>query len=328
MTSVYIDHITKDDGTYQLDVTPCDLPELDVYDVLIEVVASGVNRADIYQAQGNYPATEGASNILGLEVSGVIVAMGADVRSVSVGDKVCALLQGGGYTSHAIVREHRVLPIPSGVELLDAAGIIETFTTAYLNLFEVACMRPGHVVLVHGGASGVGTAAIQLAKAFGVEVIVTAGNDKKCQLCENLGASLAINYKTDDFVERVKTYTGGKGVDIVLDMVGGDYLQRNMKVLAFGGTLVSIAFIEGAKTEINLAQMLMKNLTLKGSTLRNKGDIEIYELMQSMREIVWPLFESGQVRVIVDSVLPFSEANDAHSRMLGFDHAGKILLRP
>ncbi len=296
------------------------------HDVLIKVAAAGVNRADIYQAQGTYNPPEGASPILGLEVSGEIITLGKKVRSHSVGDKVCALLSGGGYAEFAAVPEWRVLSLPAGLSPEEAAGLPEAIFTSYLSLMELARLCPGESVLIHGGVSGIGTIAIQLARAFGATVYATAGNAEKTALCEKLGAARGIHYKNQDFVEEIKTLTDGSGVDVVLDMVGGSYLQRNMKAMAKYGRMVSIAFIEGAMAELNLGALLMKNLTWTGMTLRSRSEEQIYDLAQSIRTMVWPLIEQGKIRPLVDRVYPLEQAVEAHKRMCAFGHAGKLVL--
>lgn len=314
---------------YSLGLEASEIPEnLSDNDVLIKVAAAGVNRADLYQAEGKYRPPAGASQILGLEVSGEIVKIGKNVKSQAVGSKVCALLQGGGYAEYVSVPEWRVLSVPKNIDLIHAAGIPEVFFTAYLNLFELANLKPSETVLIHGGASGVGTAAIQIASQFGAKVITTAGSDEKCRLCEKLGASLAINYKKQDFLEKITEFTGGNGVNVILDMVGGSYLQRNLKVLANRGHMVIIGFIESNVAEVNLAPVLLKNLTIKGSTLRSQSEEDIYNLVQSIRNNIWPLFESGKISPVIDSIFKFDEAMKAHEKMRGFAHSGKILLVP
>lgn len=312
---------------YQLTLAEGQTPELGTYDVLIKVAASGVNRADIYQAEGNYPPPEGASDILGLEVSGEIIAMGEEVRSHAVGNKVCALLAGGGYADHVVVSESDVLPIPEGVDTVTAAGLPEAFATAYLNLMELGRLKPGKSVLIHGGASGVGTAGIQLASALGATVYTTAGSKEKCALCASLGAVKAINYKEQDFVAEIKAATDGAGVDVVLDMVGGEYFQKNFSALSKKGKLISIAFLGGAKAEVNFAPLLMKNLSIEGSTLRSKGTLEKNELLRSVKQVVWPLIENGQIKPVIDTVFDAIEAQEAHDYMRENKTMGKLLLK-
>lgn len=314
------------DGSYTVFLTSQPMPELAAHDVRIAVSAAGVNRADIYQAQGKYPPPEGASDILGLEVSGTITDIGSEVRTHVVGDEVCALLPGGGYANIVTVPEWRALPVPDAVDLVDAAGIPEVYATVFLNLFELARMKPTETVLVHGGSSGIGTAAIQLVKALGGSIFVTAGSDEKCRFCESLGADKAINYNRDDFVDIVQELTQGEGVQIILDMVGGDYIARNFKALGRGGRMVSIACINGAKLEGSMAPLLMKHLTWMGSTLRSRSEEEIYHLMQSLRNSVWPLFAAGKLRTVTDRMFPLGDAQQAHDYMQSGQHKGKILL--
>jgi len=315
----------KKDSGYILAVSnECPIPLPEKNHILIKTSYSGVNRADIYQAEGNYSPPENVTDVLGLEISGEIIELGEDVKTASKGSKVCALLQGGGYSEYVSVPEWRVLSVPEGVSLEQAAAIPETFLTAYLNIMEVAKLKPNESILIHGGASGVGVAAIQIAKIFGAKVIVTAGSEEKCELCKSLGADIAINYKSQNFVSVVKA---AGGVDVVLDMVGGDYIEKNMRVMKAKGRLISIAFINGAKANVNFAPLLMKNLTMVGTTLRHKNEQEIYELIQSARSILWPMFESGDLRVVIDSVFDVEDAGKAHDKMRDFSHIGKILLK-
>lgn len=319
--------VTSSKNNYSLKVDKCEKPAISAHDVLIKTYAAGVNRADIFQAEGSYSPPEGASEILGLEVSGEIVETGQEVKTHSVGDKVCALLQGGGYAEYVSVPEWRVLPVPEGVDMEAAAGISETFFTAYLNLFELARLKPNETVLIHGGASGVGTSAIQLAKVFNTKVIITAGTDEKCKLCKKLGADKAINYKKEDFVKAVKEATEGRGADIVLDIVGGDYFQKNLSALAKRGRMICLSFLNGSKAKINMAPLLMKNITIIGSTLRSRSEEEIYDLAQSVRTVIWPLFEQKKISPVIDSIVSFEEADKAHKRMKNFKNTGKIILK-
>lgn len=320
-------NILRGRGSYSLDIAECNLPIIRDHEILIKVAAVGLNRADIYQAEGSYLPPEGASPVLGLEVSGEVAKTGDKVKTHSVGDKVCAILQGGGYATYIAVPEWRALPIPSNVKLIEAAAIPETFFTAYLNLFELARLKPGETVLIHGGSSGLGTSAIQLAKEFGADVIITSGSDEKCLFCTSLGADVAINYKTEDYVEAVKEITGGKGVNVIMDIVGGEYFQRNMKALSIRGRMLLLSFITGAKIEVNLAPILMKNLTIIGSTMRSRTEEEIYNLAQSIRSTVWPMFEDGRIKPVIDSIFDMKDAAKAHTRMQNFMNKGKILLR-
>lgn len=294
-------------------------------DVLIEVAAAGVNRPDVLQRQGNYPVPPGASDIPGLEVAGEIVALGPDTGEWRRGDRVMALLAGGGYAEYAVAPAAQCLPVPKGFTMVEAAAVPETFFTVWTNVFERGGLRSGESLLVHGGASGIGTAAIQLGAAFGARVFATAGSSEKCRACEGLGAERAIDYKTEDFVEAVKTLTGGKGVDVILDMVGGDYVPRNVAAAAVEGRIVSIAFLRGAKAEINLASIMSKRLVLTGSTLRPRSVEQKARIGDALRAKVLPLMDSGRVKPVIDATFPLARAADAHRR-IDADHTGKIML--
>jgi putative PIG3 family NAD(P)H quinone oxidoreductase len=295
-------------------------------EVLIEVAAAGVNRPDILQRRGLYPPPPGAPSIPGLEVAGTIVALGAGVDDVQLGQPVCALLAGGGYADYAVAPLGQCLPVPEGLPMVEAAAIPETLFTVWTNLFERAFAREGEWALVHGGTSGIGTMAIALGGLFGLRLIVTCGSDEKCRRAEALGAAHAVNYRTVDFVEETKRVTGGRGVDIVLDMVGGDYLSRNLAALAEEGRHVSIAVQRGAAAEINLAQVMMRRLTLTGSTLRARS-VEFKSLVaDELARTVWPHVEEGRLRPVIDSVYPLAEAAEAHRRMESGEHIGKIVL--
>lgn len=297
-------------------------------EVLIRVAAAGVNRPDIIQREGRYPPPPGASDIPGLEVSGHIAALGEGVTDWAENEAVCALIAGGGYADYALAPVETLLPIPDGLSLEHAAGLPETVFTVWSNVFDRGRFAPGEWLLVHGGSSGIGTMAIQLAKAFDGHVIATAGSDTKCDVCTGLGADEAVNYKDADFVEAVKAATGGRGVDVVLDMVGGDYLPRNIACLAENGRHVTIAFLNGPTAEINLAPVMLKRLTLTGSTLRARPLEFKAALRDSVREFVWPLVADGVVRPVIDSSFPLDRAADAHRRMESGVHMGKILLLP
>lgn len=302
------------------------LPSPNSDQVLIKVVAAGVNRPDLMQRKGLYPPPPDASTILGLEVSGTIEAIGSEVTEFKVGDPVCALLTGGGYAEYCLASASCCLPIPHSLSFIQAAALPETFFTVWSNIFDRAKLQAGESLLIHGGCSGIGTSAIQLGKAFGSQVIVTAGSDDKCQFCRELGADLAINYRQQDFVEAVMHHTGGKGVNVVLDMIGGDYLPRNLKCLAIDGRLQQIAIQNGGKSEINLVSVLMKRLTIAGTTLRPRNDDFKAKIAQQLFEKVWPLLESGQLKPIIDSVFPLTRAAQAHERMESSQHIGKIIL--
>ncbi len=301
-------------------------PEPGPHEVLIRVVAAGVNRPDVLQRMGLYPPPPGASDIPGLEVSGTVLACGAAVDDWRPGDRVVALLAGGGYAELAVAPVETLLPVPESLPLADAAGLPETLFTVWSNVFERGCLDAGEWLLCHGGSSGIGTMAIQLAKAFDAQVIVTAGTDAKCAFCRELGADLAVNYRTADFVAAVAEATGGRGVDVVLDMVGGDYVPRNIRCLAEAGRHVSIAFLRGPRAEIDIVAIMRKRLTLTGSTLRNRDLAFKAALGDGIRNLVWPLVAAGRVRPVIDSRFRLEEAADAHRRLESGEHMGKILL--
>jgi NADPH2:quinone reductase len=295
--------------------------------VLIKIAAAGVNRADVLQRQGKYPPPPGAPDYPGLEVSGTVVRLGPDARHFRAGDEVCALLQGGGYAEYCVISEGQVLPVPANVSLLDAAALPETYFTVWSNLYRQAALQPGEKLLVHGGSSGIGTTAIQLAVALGNEIFVTAGSDEKCEFCEKLGAAKAINYKTQDFVEEIKRATASAGVDVVLDIIAGDYVQKDIDALAAGGRLVIISTQGGHRAQISLLPVMMRRLTITGSTLRSQPLAFKAALKQELLRQVWPLFEAGRLRPIIDRVFPLADAPLAHARMESSEHIGKILLR-
>ncbi len=294
--------------------------------VLIKVAAAGINRPDLIQRQGTYPPPAGASDILGLEVAGTIVAIGDHVSDLRIGDRVCALVSGGGYAEYCIADAGSCLPIPRGFSFVQAAALPETFFTVWSNLFDRGDLQPTETLLIHGGSSGIGTTAIQLAKAFGSRVMVTAGGDEKCRRCIALGADLAIDYRQQDFVEAVRSETGNHGVDVILDMIGGDYLPRNLKCLATGGRLLQIGVQNGAKSDINLWQLMIKRLTITGSTLRARDDAFKSLIARRLYQNVWPLLEAGRIAPLIDSVFPLANAEQAHTRMASNQHIGKIIL--
>ena len=302
------------------------LPEAKDGEVLIRVAAAGVNRPDVMQRAGSYPPPPGASDIPGLEVAGEVVALGPDAAGISTGDRVCALANGGGYAEYCAVPASQCLPIPEGLDVVQGAALPETFFTVWTNVFDRGALQAGERFLVHGGSSGIGTTAIQLANAFGASVYATAGSEEKCAACRTLGASEAFNYRERDFVEGVLDATRGAGVDVILDMVGGDYLARNLKCLAPGGRLVQIALLRGAKTEINLAAVMMKRLTLTGSTLRPRSGAEKAGIAAALERRVWPLLAAGSVRPVMHATFPLHEAADAHRLMESSAHIGKIVL--
>ncbi|WP_312795718.1 NAD(P)H-quinone oxidoreductase [Tianweitania sp.] len=302
------------------------LPELRPGEVLIRVRAAGVNRPDVAQRQGTYPAPKDASDLPGLEVSGEIAALGPDTPRWRVGDAVVALTPGGGYAEYCRVHGSNVLPLPDGFTFIEGAAVPETFFTVWHNVFERGGLQAGETFLVHGGTSGIGTTAIQLAKAFGAKVITTAGSAEKCAACEKLGADRAINYRDEDFVEAVNAFTGGNGVDLILDMVGGDYVGRNYDAAAVDGRIVQIAVLQGAKVQINVAKLMMKRLTHTGSTLRPRTVEFKAAVAGALEAHVWPLLGSRQVAPVMDQVFPLSEAWRAHERMEEGSHIGKIIL--
>lgn len=319
--------ITEPGGPEKLVPTRRPVPQPVSGEVLIKVAAAGVNRPDCLQRQGSYPPPPGASDLPGLEVAGHIVALGESVNSWSIGDEVCALLTGGGYAEYCTAPAPQCLPVPSGLTLQQAAALPETFFTVWSNIFDRAHLQPGESLLVHGGASGIGTTAIQLAKALGARVFATVGGSEKIQPCLNLGAERVINYREEDFVQVIKEITQGQGVDVILDMVGGDYVQRNLSALAVEGRLVFIAFLRGARMELNLAPVMMKRLTITGSTLRARPVAHKAPIARALREVVWPLLGSGAIHPMIDRIFPLTEAAAAHALMESNQHVGKILLQ-
>lgn len=295
-------------------------------EVLIAVAAAGVNRPDIMQRQGKYPPPPGASDLPGLEVAGTVAACGADVDRWRVGDAVCALVPGGGYAEYCVAPAAVTLPIPSGVDAMSAAALPETYFTVWTNVFDRGRLSEGERILVHGGSSGIGTTAIQLAAAFGAHVYATAGTPDKCAACERLGAERAINYRDEDFVEVVADVTGGAGVDVVLDMVGGDYTPRNIKALAPDGRLVQIAILGGPKSTINWIPIMQKRLLLTGSTLRPRPVGEKAAIAQALHRKVWPLLEQGRARPVIHATFPLRAAAEAHRLLEAGAHIGKIVL--
>jgi putative PIG3 family NAD(P)H quinone oxidoreductase len=297
-------------------------------EVLIRVAAAGLNHADMAQAKGMYPPPAGASPILGMEVSGTVEVLGDGVGNCEVGDQVCALLPGGGYADHAVASALCVLPVPKGVSLVEAAALPEVHFTVWTNLMDSARLKPGESVLIHGGSSGIGTAAIQMLHARGHKVFTTAGSAEKCAACASLGADRAINYREEDFVEIVKAETDGRGVDVILDMVGGDYIQRNMSAAAVWGRVVNIAYMSGMQASVNFAPMLMKRLSLLATTLRARSPQEKATIRDALLREIWPLIDRGKIRPVVDRVFPLAEAQSAHARMAKSEHIGKLLLAP
>jgi putative PIG3 family NAD(P)H quinone oxidoreductase len=295
-------------------------------EVLIRVAAAGVNRPDVLQRRGDYAPPPGASDLPGLEVAGEIVAIGPETRRWKVGDKVTALVAGGGYAEYSAAPAPQCLPIPGKLGMVEAAALPETFFTVWTNVFDRGRLKPGESFLVHGGSSGIGTTAIQLASRFGSRVFTTAGSDDKCSKCKELGASVAINYRTGDFVEVIERETAGKGIDVILDMVGGDYVTRNLKCLAVDGRLVQIAFLKGAKAEINFAGVMVKRQTITGSTLRPRSVAEKGAIAEALEAKVWPLVAAGEVQPQIHATFPLEQAAEAHRLMESSAHVGKIML--
>ena len=292
--------------------------------ILIKVAAAGVNRPDILQRQGAYPPPAGAPLTSGLEVAGEVVEIGPEVHRYKRGDLVCALVPGGGYAEYCVAAEDNALPVPKGMSLIDAAGLPETYFTVWTNVFQRGGLKAGETILIHGGSSGIGSTAIMLAKAFGARVIVTAGSDEKCRACVALGADLAINYRSQDFVEEMKA----KNIEahVILDMVGGDYVARNMKVASLHGRIVQIAFQKGSKIEIDLLPVMLKRLTFTGSTLRPRTVAEKAEIARELEAKVWPLLAAGRCRPLIHATFPLAEAARAHQLMESSVHVGKIIL--
>ncbi len=302
------------------------VPEIGPYDVLIKVAFAGVNRPDCIQRSGHYPAPPGASPVLGLEVSGDVVAIGDSVPYEMLGSRVAALTPGGGYAEYCAAPWQHCLPIPDAMDIAQAAALPETLFTVWHNVFERGMARDGECLLVHGGTSGIGTMAVMLGKAFGLSVIVTCGDEAKCEAARHVGADLAINYRETDFVDAVHAHTGGKGVDIVLDMVSGDYVPRNLKCLAEDGRHVTIAVLGGVKAELFMPLVMMRRLTLTGSTLRPRSDEFKAALADEIAHTAWPLFTDGEIAPVMDQTFPLARAGAAHARMEAGEHIGKIVL--
>ena len=347
---MYCIEITKPGSADVLQLIERPIPQPGPNEVLIKVVAAGVNRPDVFQRQGLYPPPDGVSDIPGLEVAGEIVAIGSiekvrkDQSHWQVGDQVCALLTGGGYAEYAIAHRDLCLPIPNGLTLTQAAALPETYFTVWHNIFDQVnghvhnhgAIQPGETLLVHAGTSGIGTTAIQLATALGHRVFTTASSDKKCQQCLELGAEATINYQSEDFVRRVKELTNGQGADVILDMVGGDYIQKNIRAAAFRGRIVSIAFLRGSKVEIDLMPVMLKQLVLTGSTLRSRPMEEKAKIAEALLNKVWPLFknkgvgnrelENKGMSPLISTTFPLEKVEDAHKLMESNQHMGKIVL--
>ena len=309
-----------------MQLSTLDTPTPGANEVLLKVAAAGINRPDVMQRKGMYPPPPGAPETLGLEVAGTVVALGESVSGLNIGDEVCALVAGGGYAEYCIATPALCLRIPKGMDMASAAALPETYFTVWTNVFERGGLKSGETFLMHGGSSGIGTTAIQLAKQFGARVIVTAGSDDKCQACLDLGADAAVNYRNEDFVERIAELTDKKGVDVILDIVGGDYLPRNLKCMAVDGRLVQIALQHGPKAEINLLPIMLKRLTITGSTLRPRSIEEKAKIGQALLDQVWPLLDKGIVKPLLHARFSLAEAAEGHSMMEESNHIGKIVL--
>ncbi len=309
-----------------LKLTEGDAPKAAAGEVLIQVAAAGVNRPDVIQRKGLYPPPPGASPIPGLEVAGTIAALGEGVTQWQLGDPVCALANGGGYAEMVNVPAAQCLPVPKGLSLLEAAALPETCFTVWTNVFDRAGLKEGETLLVQGGTSGIGTTAIQMAKALGARVFATAGSEAKCQACLDLGAEAAVNYRQQDFVETLLAATDGQGVDVILDMVGGDYIEKNLKLAAVDGRIVNIAYLQGSTVEVNLMPVMVKRLTMTGSTLRPRSAEVKADIARSLKAKVWPQIEAGRIKPVIAKVFPLAEVADAHRLMESSQHIGKILL--
>lgn len=295
-------------------------------EILVRVHAGGINRPDVFQRLGNYPPPPGASDILGLEIAGEVVTCGEGATDFAPGDRVMALVASGGYADYAVVAQDNAIPVPEGLSMVEAGAIPETYFTVWTNMFDRGGLQPGETVLIHGGSSGIGTTAIQLAKAFGATVFVTAGSPEKCEACLKLGADRAINYREEDFVAVVKEATDGKGVPLIIDMVGGDYIGRNYDAAATEGRIVQIAFLKGGKAEVDFRRLMVKRLHHTGSTLRPRSVAQKAEIAHSLREKVVPLLADGRCKPIIDSTFPLADVAKAHARMDSSAHIGKIVL--
>ncbi|HEY8784060.1 MAG TPA: NAD(P)H-quinone oxidoreductase [Mucilaginibacter sp.] len=319
--------ITHPGGPEVLQITERPIPIYSPDEVLIKVEAAGVNRPDVSQRKGNYPPPPGASpDIPGLEIAGAIVETGADVTRWKTGDKVCALVTGGGYAEYCSVPEGQCLPVPGGLTFIEAASLPETFFTVWSNVFDRGNLKAGESLLVHGGSSGIGVAAIQMANALGSTVYVTAGTIEKCRFCEDLGAAKSINYKTEKFAEVIKQLTNEKGVDVILDMIGGDYTANNLKSLAIEGRLVLINMMMGKDVQVDLSQVMTKRLTITGSTLRSRDTAFKAAIARNLEKTIWPLLASGKIKPVIYKVFPAEKAADAHRLMESSEHIGKIVL--
>jgi putative PIG3 family NAD(P)H quinone oxidoreductase len=302
------------------------VPQPGPTEVLVRVKAAGVNRPDVMQRKGHYPPPAGAPDIPGLEIAGDVVAVGGSVTRWKIGDKICALVAGGGYAEYCVADESNALSIPKGFSYVEAAALPETFMTVWHNVFERGALKAGETLLIHGGSSGIGTTAIMLAKQFGAKVFITAGSADKCEACKKIGADVAIDYNKEDFVAVVKEATGKKGVDLILDMIGGDYVDRNFEAAAVEGRVVQIATQKGTKVTVDLRRLMLKRLTHTGSTLRARPVADKAAIATALQAKVWPLLEAGKVKPVIDSTYPLNKASDAHARMETSLHIGKIML--
>jgi NADPH2:quinone reductase len=319
--------ITHPGGPEVLQMVERPIPAYSANEVLVKVSAAGINRPDVSQRKGHYPPPPGASpDIPGLEIAGTVIEVGVDVTRWKTGDKICALVTGGGYAEYCNVPEGQCLPIPGSLTFIEAASLPETFFTVWSNVFDRGTLKRGESLLVHGGSSGIGVAAIQMAKALGCIVYVTAGTEEKCRFCESLGVAKAINYKTENFAEVIKQITAGKGVDVILDMIGGDYTSNNIKSLAYDGRLVLINMMMGKDVHVDLSLVMMKRLIITGSTLRSRDTTFKAAIAQKLEKNIWPLLASGQIKPIINKVFPASEASAAHRLMESSEHIGKIVL--
>ena len=324
MTSMKVIEIVEPGGPSVLKSSVRNIPKPKRNEVLIKISYAGINRPDVLQRSGSYLPPPGASDLPGLEASGIIFAIGKNVTNWEVGDEVCALLPGGGYAEYAVTQASHCLPVPTGMSLKQAAALPETLFTVWSNVFQRGGLKPNEKFLVHGGSSGIGTMAIQLANLFGSEVYATAGNEAKCSACEELGAIRAIDYNKEDFLEVIKSIGG---VHLILDMVGGAYIEKNIKALVDDGRLVQIAFLKGAKVELNFAQIMTRRLTVTGSTLRPQSDLSKSQIASELLEKIWPLLSTGRINPVINSVFDLNDVSSAHLLMESSKHIGKIVLK-
>jgi NADPH2:quinone reductase len=318
--------ISKPGGPEVLVVAERPAPSPKADEILVKVAAAGVNRPDVLQRMGKYPVPPGASDIPGLEIAGEVSALGSSAKKFKIGDKVCALVSGGGYAEYCVVPEVQALPVPRGLSPLEAASLPETCFTVWSNVYDRGRLAPGESLLVQGGSSGIGVTAIQMAVAMGNRVFATAGSEEKCAACVALGAEKAINYRTQDFLEEIKAATGGKGVNVVLDMVGGNYVPKELKCLADDGRLVFIAMLGGSKTELDINEVMRRRLAVTGSTLRPRPIEFKGAIARRLKEVIWPLIEAGKIKPVIFKTFPLAQASEAHKLMESSQHIGKIVL--